>query len=141
MGTLRQAKERQRNAMPLDQFPEDRRRIIELLVAEPAPPARWKYYGPSDSPRPLAMMESRAWLEWHWQRGIYPGSTRERIPQSLRFAVITRDGFVCQLCGGEVEPTDVHIDHIHPYSKGGPTSLDNLQVAHSTCNMRKGAKH
>ena len=45
-----------------------------------------------------------------------------------------------QLCGGQVEPSDVHIDHIKPYSKGGQHVLGNLQVAHSLCNIRKGAR-
>jgi 5-methylcytosine-specific restriction endonuclease McrA len=35
---------------------------------------------------------------------------------------------------------DVHIDHIVPYSLGGPDELYNLQVAHSSCNIRKGAR-
>lgn len=54
--------------------------------------------------------------------------------------VIERDGLICQLCGGAVERSDVHIDHIYPYSLGGATALNNLQVAHSLCNIRKGAR-
>jgi len=53
----------------------------------------------------------------------------------------TRDGYVCQLCTTAVEPTDVHLDHIKPYSKGGPTNLENLQVTHSLCNIHKGARY
>lgn len=29
--------------------------------------------------------------------------------------------------------------HIKPYSRGGETTVGNLQVTHSVCNMRKGA--
>jgi 5-methylcytosine-specific restriction endonuclease McrA len=65
---------------------------------------------------------------------------RAPLPPYLRAAVIARDGYVCQLCGGRVAPIDVHIDHIYPWSRGGPTVLSNLQVTHSRCNIRKGAR-
>ena len=61
------------------------------------------------------------------------------VAEYLRDAVIARDGYVCGICRGEVEPVDVHIDHVVAYSKGGPTALDNLRVTHSVCNVRKGA--
>ena len=69
---------------------------------------------------------------------ISAGDLREKIPQGLRRAVIERDGLQCRLCGHEVDPDDVHIDHIQPVTKGGRNRLDNLQVAHSRCNIRKG---
>jgi 5-methylcytosine-specific restriction endonuclease McrA len=54
--------------------------------------------------------------------------------------VIDRDGYLCGICGGDVEPTDVHLDHIYPYSLGGPTTFNNLRVTHSRCNVKKGAR-
>lgn len=78
--------------------------------------------------------------------GLYdfrdPEAPRKRPPLSLtlRQAVIARDGYWCGICGSEVIPTDVHIDHILPVIRGGLDLLVNLQVAHSTCNMRKGAR-
>lgn len=139
--SIRQAKERRRNAMPLEQFPPEHRRMIQELADAPEPPERWRHFGDPESRRPLAWMESRAWLEWHWQRGIYPGAARPKIPRYLREAVIARDGHVCQICQGDVDPTDIHLDHIKPYSKGGPTTLANLRVTHSLCNIRKGARY
>lgn len=126
--------------MPLSAFPEAHRLQIEAEVALPYPPERWRAYGGSDTGRPIAWMESRAWYEWHWQRGRYPGEERQSLAPKLRRAVIERDGYVCGLCGGEVEPTDVHIDHIVPVFHGGLDRLDNLQVAHSLCNLRKGRR-
>ncbi len=58
--------------------------------------------------------------------------------RALRNNVIARDGYVCGLCGGPVDSTDVDLDHIIPASKGGPTTLDNLRVTHSRCNRARG---
>lgn len=72
-------------------------------------------------------------------RGAHPSrSWRQKIPADVRRSVIARDGGVCGLCGQPVPNEDVHIDHIYPQSLGGADELDNLQVTHSLCNMRKG---
>lgn len=65
---------------------------------------------------------------------------RQRLPETLRQYVIERDGLTCRLCGDPVEPDDVHIDHVFPRVLGGDDSPANLQVAHSTCNLAKGAR-
>jgi 5-methylcytosine-specific restriction endonuclease McrA len=127
-------------AMPLDQFSEAHRAQIQEQVAQDRPPNRWLSLGSPEDRRPMAYIENRGWWEWHWQRGADPEKRREKIEPALRRQVIARDGHVCQLCGGVVEPTDVHLDHKHPVSRGGLTSLDNLQVSHSRCNLRKGAR-
>jgi hypothetical protein len=126
--------------LPLDEFPAAHREHILTLVAQPDPPNKWIALGPEDSAYPLAWIPSRAWAEWHWARGIDPNGSRPPIPKALRQQVIDRDGYVCQLCLGDVEPSDVHLDHIRPWSKGGPHTLDNLQVTHSLCNIIKGAR-
>jgi len=124
--------------MPLEEFPEAKRREIERLVALPRPPARWLNFG-------IGQIESRAWYEWHWARGQklqrVPGSKhRRKLTAKKRQMVIDRDNSICGICGDLVPPHDIHIDHIHPYSLGGRDDLDNLQVAHSLCNIRKGAR-
>lgn len=97
---------------------------------DPAP-ARWITFTDEDG-RPLAQIQSRAWKEW---RRRYPGRT---LTPEQRDAVIERDGLVCGLCGDPVALEDVHIDHVQPRSLGGSNELENLQVAHSGCNMSKG---
>lgn len=119
-----------RNVFPLTSFSLSKQEEIAAAVAAPVPPPKWLRLVGADIP-------SRAWYEWHWQRGIDPDA-KERIAPSVRAAVIRRDGFVCHLCGGRVERGDVHIDHVEPRSKGGATTLANLKVAHSRCNLRKG---
>lgn len=112
-------------------FSPEKRDHIGQLVLDPRPPPRWLDLG-------LAQIPSRAWVEWHWYRDIDPFGERGNLPPGLRQKVIDRDGLLCGLCGCRVELADIHIDHIHPRSLGGRDTLDNLQVAHSFCNMSKG---
>lgn len=53
--------------------------------------------------------------------------------------ILERDGYVCHLCGGPVDPDDLDFDHVVPLSKGGAHSEENIRVSHRTCNRRKGA--
>lgn len=124
---------RRDEVLPLDRFPQDMQDRIAEAVAQPKPPPRRIRVGHAE-------MESRAWWEWHWQRGYDPGLKRRALPPMLRQRVITRDGLVCGICGDPVPLDDVHIDHIVPVKHGGTDVLGNLQVAHSQCNMRKGAR-
>ena len=66
---------------------------------------------------------------------------KSRDPSTRRrFEVLYRDKFTCRFCGASPakDPTvTLHIDHIVPWSKGGETSLDNLQTLCSKCNLGK----
>lgn len=85
----------------------------------------------------FAPAEPDGW--WIVDFSHYIEPDRVKLPGWMRQQVIERDGYICGLCGGDVEPMDVHIDHIWPVARGGGNSFDNLQVAHSSCNVRKGA--
>lgn len=67
----------------------------------------------------------------------YRGGQLERksLPQAVRDQVFARDGYVCQHCGSTEKLT---ADHIHPWSLGGPDTVENLQVLCGPCNGRKG---
>lgn len=70
-----------------------------------------------------------------------PRKTSRDINLRLRFMVMQRDNFKCCACGASPakDPAVVlHIDHIFPWSKGGPTTMDNLQTLCSKCNLGKG---
>ena len=54
-----------------------------------------------------------------------------------RTMIYKRDGNKCQYCGATKRLT---IDHVIPKSKGGDDSWENLVVACSTCNTKKGDK-
>lgn len=53
----------------------------------------------------------------------------------LMLAIIERDGYLCDECGGTESLT---IDHIMPLSKGGSDELDNLRLLCQSCNSTKG---
>lgn len=119
---------------PLPMLPERHLEDICIAVAEERKPPYWLDFG-------IAQLPNRSWYEWHWQRGIDPDRDRRRaMPAALRAFIIDRDGLVCGICTLQVERRDVHIDHIHPVSRGGTNDPDNLRVTHSRCNIRKGAK-
>ncbi len=60
------------------------------------------------------------------------------ISGKTRLDVFERDGYRCQMCGRTVEDgIKLHIDHIIPFSKGGTSDMDNLQVLCHECNLAK----
>jgi hypothetical protein len=67
-------------------------------------------------------------------------SERGKMTNSLRYDVLKRDGFYCQICGATGKEDVLVVDHIKPVSKGGKTEKDNLQTLCQTCNSGKAAK-
>ena len=63
---------------------------------------------------------------------------KQKIPYNLRRMVIERDGLRCVYCDVDLTNAEVHMDHVIPESKGGPTTFDNLQVTCRKCNIEKG---
>ena len=51
-----------------------------------------------------------------------------------RRGVFVRDGHVCQYCGRAAEC----LDHVHPRSKGGPHTWENVVACCRACNVAKG---
>ena len=66
--------------------------------------------------------------------------------------VLDKYGKMCHICQTLIDlsaPRQVgkagwqkglHIDHLHPLSKGGPDTLDNVRPSHGKCNIDKRAK-
>ncbi|MCX6647256.1 MAG: HNH endonuclease [bacterium] len=66
--------------------------------------------------------------------------TGRDISLRLRWKVMQRDRFTCCHCGASPAKTngvELHIDHIVPWSKGGETTMENLQTLCSKCNLGK----
>jgi DNA-directed RNA polymerase subunit RPC12/RpoP len=70
-------------------------------------------------------------------RGDEVRRKKRRIPRRLAKLVFERDAYRCVTCGAHI---DLTVDHIVPESKGGPTTLENLQTMCRSCNSKKGAR-
>ncbi len=71
---------------------------------------------------------------------IIKHKTSREVNTTLRYKVLKRDNFKCCVCGASPAKDshiELHIDHIIPWSKGGETTIDNLQTLCSKCNLGK----
>ena len=103
------------------------------------PSERVPYYAGSKSTYRFRRCWANYWAYWY------------RAPRFRRI-VLLRDSFTCQKCGLRPVATSVadgierpdlsllHVDHIMPLARGGPNTLDNLQLLCARCNLAKGAK-
>ena len=66
----------------------------------------------------------------------------DRMPKKevkfTRHNIFERDHNTCQYCGRIFSPQELTLDHIHPRSRGGDSSWDNLVTCCRSCNNRKG---
>jgi hypothetical protein len=74
--------------------------------------------------------------------GVFPvPSPRSGMPETqsiaraVRTMIFERDGYRCVKCGSW---KNLHLDHIHPKSKGGTNDPENLQTLCGKCNVSKG---
>lgn len=84
---------------------------------------------------PQAMPDKKEAPSTHDSRG-----PRE-IPLALRYFILKRDHFRCVLDGRSPATEHgvvLHVDHIVPWAKGGPTIASNLRTLCSDCNLGKG---
>lgn len=63
--------------------------------------------------------------------------SRKGLSKKMRFEVFKRDQFTCQYCGKKAPDVILHVDHIHPVSKGGTNDLLNLITSCQDCNLGK----
>ena len=70
----------------------------------------------------------------HWK---HRRRNRNAISGSIRYEVLKRAKFRCELCGVPADEKALEVDHIHPKSLGGIDSLVNYQALCYTCNSQK----
>lgn len=65
-----------------------------------------------------------------------PQITNQRIPipSNVKRGVWKRDNGKCVICGSEVE---LEFDHIIPVSRGGSSTIQNIQILCKKCNRKK----
>lgn len=105
----------------------------EVVVGELKDGVLIAYDKPEETP-PKEVIETTK------QRDEYVHKTKRNISVTLRYQIMKRDNFKCVLCGASPakDPTiELHIDHIIPWSKGGESTIDNLQTLCSVCNLGK----
>lgn len=64
--------------------------------------------------------------------------SRQPIPKSMRFRVLSRDGYKCRYCGASPPDVVLHLDHVMAVANGGQNTDDNLVTACLPCNIGKG---
>ena len=68
---------------------------------------------------------------------------RALMTARLRAAIKTRHEFKCQQCGVSIDDEPhllLEVDHIHPLSRGGLSTMENLQTLCWRCNRAKSDK-
>jgi hypothetical protein len=117
------------------------RRRMELLLTPGSP---WFEAEPPTMDRYWIYLETVTGHEWSYESVAErfallraPSDTREAIGPALRYEVLSRDRSTCKRCGRQAPQVEVHVDHILPWSLGGPTTPENLQVLCAECNLGK----
>lgn len=62
---------------------------------------------------------------------------RRPVPGSIRYEVLKRAKYRCELCGISAEEKALEVDHITPKNLGGEDSINNYQALCYTCNAQK----
>ena len=57
--------------------------------------------------------------------------------RKVKSKLLLRQGLTCALCQAIMSEHEVSIDHILPISKGGGSTICNMQLAHKKCNNKK----
>ena len=59
---------------------------------------------------------------------------------SLERNILTHGTLTCYLCSTPIVFGDDQLEHLVPLSRGGRNNIDNLDIAHKSCNCSKKDK-
>lgn len=113
-----------------------KRKVERALATRDAKPR------PRPAPKPTEIPLKKA----VGKRPDQNGTHRKQFERNKKKIYATQD--ICAICGKPVDfsipyphPLSACIDHIIPVSKGGhPSDINNMQLAHMTCNRQKSDK-
>ena len=77
-------------------------------------------------------LERRGRQVWDHRR-----RTSGYVPGTIRYEVLKRAKFRCELCGISAEDKALEVDHILPRNKGGSDEITNFQALCYSCNATK----
>lgn len=79
--------------------------------------------------------------QYEQERGVRAWAHRRRstaaVSGTLRYEVLKRAAYRCELCGISAEIKALEVDHINPRNHGGTDDLENLQALCYSCNAMK----
>ncbi len=114
---------------------------LTVKISYTSPQGRNHY----DNEKTYNTREIKSLIEKDTERKIINNSIkheRSLMTDSLRYDILKRDNFRCQICGATQEDgVKLHVDHIKPISKGGKTEPSNLRTLCERCNFGKSAKY
>ena len=104
-------------------------------------PQRWQYvknYRSSELQCNVFGHVCPVFFTWEAVTETKTGRRHSRyVPTDMMLKVVRRDNGICQICSKPVPDNEVEFDHLIPYTRGGPTSVENLRLVHRACNRKK----
>lgn len=103
----------------------------------------WRRVARADGRESNPEWDDRRRANYHKRRALKALAPAEDVRPKV---VYDRDSWICGLCSLPVDsslsypdPMSASLDHILPLSRGGHHTYENTQLAHLSCNVRKGA--
>ena len=110
--------------------------ILKLSAVTP-----WNYYCENQIYEFDAIVKCYNWALAKEGKLTFMEQQRKIMSDDIRWNVMKRDNFRCCVCGATAKDrVKLEVDHIIPVSKGGKTTMDNLQTLCERCNRGKRDK-
>lgn len=84
------------------------------------------------------VLSDKPWCPAHPPARSPSSKTTSHRRHKARRAKLLAGHMVCHICGQDIEPHDLHADHVIPLSRGGPDNQENVRPSHAACNQAKG---
>ena len=99
----------------------------------------WERTRPSQSKSPQKKRRNRSKSRKQRPDDGWIYQERKKLTPGLRYQILNRDGYRCQICGTSAIEGSVRleIDHVVPVAKGGRTEPKNLRTLCQDCNSGK----